>query len=112
MKKEIISFVVFVLFVFLVGIGFGIQLIKAEPLDTGNPFDFIPNTCLCSDMKKLNGDLVGKACMCESTADWPGKVLVFFLLPEGLDVMRYHLNDLAEPMNRERLFRRWGIKIE
>jgi len=92
--------------------GFLAPIVLAERLDTGNPFDFVPSTCLCSNMVKLNGDVVGKACMCESTADWPGKVLVFFLLPEGLDVMRYHLNDLAEPMNRERLFKRWGIKIE
>ena len=92
--------------------GFGYMVSHADKLDTVNPFDFIPDTCLCSDMKKLNGDLVGKACMCESTEKWPGKVLVFFLTPEGLDVMRYKLNDLADEFNGIRLFERWGIEIE
>jgi hypothetical protein len=50
--------------------------------------------------------------MCESTEDWPGKVLVFFLTPEGLDVMRYKLNDLANEFNNQRLKERWGIVID
>lgn len=102
-------FMVFV-FVFLLFLFSSPMFADRQSLDTGNPFDFIPDTCLCSDMKKLNGDLVGKACMCESSEDWPGKVLVFFVVPEGMDVMRYHLNDLSSDFNRERLFKRWGIK--
>ena len=89
-----------------------VPFVLAKELDVGNPFDFIPDTCLCGDLVKLNGDIVGKACMCESCEEWPGKVLVFFLIPEGLDVMRFHLNELANDFNSQRLFQRWGITIK
>ncbi len=111
MKSKIILAII-ILSVWIWAAGFGIMLSHAENLDTGDPFEFIPDSCLCSDLIKLNGDVVGRACMCESTEEWPGKVLVFVLIPDGLDVMRYHLNDLADDINRQRLFERWGIKIK
>jgi len=65
-------------------------VVRSEP----NPLDFNPDVCKCSDLQNSDKIVVGKACMCESTADWPGKVLVLFLTADGVVTMGETLNGL------------------
>jgi len=87
-----VFFIVFMVFGWSVGYGGNI--------DDPNPLDFNPEVCKCSDLANDNGIVVGKACMCESTEDWPGKVLVLFLTTDGVETMGTVLNGLE------------GLKIE
>lgn len=72
----------FLIIITMVSLVLGFALPFALFADS-NPLDFKSNQCVCSDLLDPNLNTLGEICMCESTPDWPGKVLVIFLTPDG-----------------------------